>query len=168
MNPKLTSSKELQRESKGQATDFPGLLVRRVQPDLRVQKGQSARKETRVNKVFKVKLDRRAMLVLLAKLDLRALSVQKVLSELRENPAPQVLRASKVLPVQLDLPARRVKLDLWVLWDPKGLKVKSVLLDRQVQTERRVQRALWDLKVLRAKLELLVLLGLRATLERMV
>jgi hypothetical protein len=78
-------------------------------------------------------------------------------------------KASKVLPVQLGLKGRRAHRDLWVLWvlwDPKALKVKSVLLDLQVQTEHRVRRAKWVLRVLWVQLALKALLGLRVILGR--
>jgi hypothetical protein len=118
--------------------------------DLKVHRGPLAlpvRKETKVNKAYKVNRVQRVLLVLKVKLELRAMLAQWGLQDLRENPAPLVRRASKVLPVQLDLPVRRVTRDLWVLWDPRESKVKSVLLDRWVLWERRVQRVQWVLMV---------------------
>jgi hypothetical protein len=109
--------------------------------DLRV------RKETKVNKVFRAKLAQKVLLALKVRLDLGEIRAQWDLWDLKGNPAPLVRKASKVLPVQLELPARRVRRDLWVLWDPEELKVKSVLLDQWVLWERRVQRAQWVLMV---------------------
>jgi hypothetical protein len=128
-------------------------------------KDPSARRETKVNRVFKVKSDHRAKSDQLENLENKVQKAQKAHKDLRENPAPLVRKASKVLPVQLGLRERRVHRDLWVLWDPKDLKVRSVLLDLQVQMEHRVRRAKWVLKVLWVQLVLKGLLALRAIKE---
>jgi hypothetical protein len=123
------------------ATELRGLKGLRAQLELPV------RKETKVNKVYKVSKVRRALLVLRVKLELRVIQAQWDLQDLKAKPAPLVRRASKVLPVQLGQPVRRVTRDLWVLWDQQEKKVVSVLLDLQVLWERRAQRAQWVLMV---------------------
>lgn len=139
--------------------------VQTAQPDHKDPRAHKAPKEIAVSKVltdYRAKLDHKENRVFKDLLDLRVLLAQMELTELLEKPAPQVRRASKVLPVQLELPARRAKLDLWVLWDPKDLKVKSVLLDLQVQMEHRVRRVKWALRVLWARLVLRGLLAQKA------
>jgi hypothetical protein len=129
------------------ATVLLELLGRKALLVLRGLLEPSVRKETKVKLVFKAKSGPKALLVLKVRLVLKALKVELDLRDLKANPAPLVRKASKVLPVQLGLRERRVQRDLWVLWDPRESKVKSVLLDQWVLWERRAQRVKWVLMV---------------------